>query len=166
MTNKFFITNCFDRPCERLIAVEREGSLYYLHPDMQAEWKEALVEGGEFPHLPVDYGYRDSLHFWFTKGRDPYPVDIPKGHGVTTDTVLFQANRIDPAVTWEPAACAELAGVPRVFLKTVLTGCVDAAKAQGVAVITPAFLHEIRAKRKEGKGPSLLEKIGRFFGVK
>ncbi len=132
---------------------------------MQAEWKEALQEGGEFPRLPVDYGYRDSLHFWFTKGRKPYPVDVPKGHGVTTDAVLFQANRIDPAVTWEPAACAELAGVPRVFLKTVLSGCVDAAKAQGVSVITPAFLHEIRAKRKEGKGPSLLEKIAKFFGL-
>jgi flavin reductase (DIM6/NTAB) family NADH-FMN oxidoreductase RutF len=130
---------------------------------MQHRWKRALVAGGEFPRLPIDYGYRDSLHFWFTDGRKPYAVDIPKGHGVTADAVLYQADRIDPAVKWEPEACAELAGVPRVFLKTVLQGCVDAAKEQGVSRITPEFLRTIRDKRAEERPPSLLAKLQRWF---
>lgn len=133
---------------------------------MHAKWKKALIAGGEFPRLPVDYGYRDSLNFWFAEAKKPYAVGIPKGHGVTADAVLFQANRIDPAVTWEPAACAELAGVPRVFLKTVLSGCVDAAKAQGVSVITPDFLHTIRDKRAGERPQSLLAKVEAFFGLK
>jgi len=133
---------------------------------MHARWKRALIAGGEFPPLPVDYGYRDSLHFWFSDAKKPWPVGVPKGHGVTADAVLYQANRIDPSVTWEPEACAELAGVPRIFLKTVLTGCVDAAKAQGVTVITPAFLHTIRRKRADERPPSLLAKIESFFGIK
>lgn len=133
---------------------------------MHATWKKALIAGGEFPRLPVDYGYRDSLNFWFADVKKPWPVGIPKGHGVTADTVLYQANRIDPAVTWEPAACAELAGVPRVFLKTVLSGCVDAAKAQGVTVITPGFLHTIRDKRAADRPPSLLARVEAFFGLK
>jgi len=134
---------------------------------MHHKWRQALVSGGEFPRLPIDYGYRDSLHFWFTKGRKPWPVDLPKGHGVDVGTVLFQANRIDPDVTWEPEACAELVGVPRVFLKTVLSGCVDRAKARGVRVITPGFLHELRDKRAEERTTplSLLAKLKQVFAT-
>jgi hypothetical protein len=116
--------------------------------------------------LPIDYGYRDSLHFWFTEGKKPFAVDIPKGHGVTADAVLFQANRIDPDVTWEPEACAALAGVPRVFLKTVLEGGVATAKARGVSVSTPAFIQEIRDKRLTDRPPSLLARIEEFLHLK
>lgn len=130
---------------------------------MHAKWKKALLAGEGFPRLPIDYGYRDSLHFWFSEAKKPYAVDIPKGHGVTADAVLYQANRIDPEITWEPAACEALAGVPRVFLKTVLVACVDAAKARGVRVITPAFLQEIRDKRAKDRPPSLLARIEQFF---
>lgn len=139
---------------------------YLLQVDkivMHEKWKTALAAGGEFPRLPIDYGYRDSLHFWFTKGSKPYSVDIPKGRGVNADTVLFQANRIDPAVTWEPAACAELIDVPRIFLKTVLAGCVDSAKKRGVTIITPAFLHELRDKHPAEKPTSLLAKLKQVF---
>ena len=90
-------------------------------------------------------------------------MDIPKGHGVTADAVLFQANRIDPTVRWERAACAELAGVPRIFSKTVLSACVEAAKARNVTLITPEFLHEIRDKRAKERPPSLLAKNEQYF---
>lgn len=130
---------------------------------MRSKWKRALLAGEGFPKLPIDYGYRDSLHFWFTEGKKPFAVDIPKGHGVTADAVLFQANRIDPDVTWEPAAAAALAGVPRVFLKTVLEGCVATAKERGVRVITAEFLGEIRDKRAKDRPPSLLERIEAFL---
>jgi flavin reductase (DIM6/NTAB) family NADH-FMN oxidoreductase RutF len=131
--------------------------------EMHAKWRSALLKGGEFPHLPIDYGYRDSLHFWFSHSSKPRAVDIPKGHGSAADVVLFDGNRIDPSVTWEPAACAELVNVPRIFLKTVLTGTVEAAKARGVHVITPAFLAELRDKRASEKPPTLLQKIHQYF---
>ena len=35
---------------------------------MHQRWREALLKGGEFPRLPIDYGYRDSLNFWFARG--------------------------------------------------------------------------------------------------
>jgi flavin reductase (DIM6/NTAB) family NADH-FMN oxidoreductase RutF len=130
---------------------------------MHEKWRRALIEGEGFPRLPVDYGYRDSLHFWFARATKPYAVDIPKGHGVTADAVLFQANRIDPNVRWEPAACDELVGVPRIFLKTVLSGCVDAAKARQVTLITADFLREIRDKRAAERPPSLLAKLKQYF---
>jgi hypothetical protein len=57
----------------------------------------------------------------------------------------------------------ELVNVPRIFLKTVLTGCVEAAKARGVHVITADFLKEIRDKRAEEKPPSLLQKLQQPF---
>ncbi len=130
---------------------------------MHAKWKKALLAGEGFPRLPIDYGYRDSLHFWFTEGKKPYAVDLPKGHGVTADAVLYQANRIDPEVTWDPAACALLAGVPRIFLKTVLEGCVAQAKARGMRVVTPEFIAEIRDKRAKDRPPSLLSRIEAFL---
>ncbi len=132
---------------------------------MRSKWKHALVEGGEFPRLPIDYGYRDSQHFWFTKGLKPWPVNLPEGHGVDAGTVIYQANRIDPEVTWQPEACAELVGVPRVFLKTVLTGCVDRAKSAGVKVITPEFLHQLRDKHAGERGAplSLFAKLKQVF---
>jgi flavin reductase (DIM6/NTAB) family NADH-FMN oxidoreductase RutF len=144
--------------------IEHHYLLQIDHILMQEKWKKALATGGEFPRLPVDYGYRDSMHFWFSKATRPYAVDVPRGHGVTADAVLFQANRIDPAVTWEPAAAEVLVGVPRVFLKTVLSGCVEAAKARGIAVITTAFLHELRDKRAADKPPSLLSKLKHVLG--
>jgi hypothetical protein len=81
----------------------------------------------------------------------------------------FAAPKLDElnlikGLTWEPLACAELAGVPRVFLKTVLSGCVEAAKKQGVAVITPEFLHRLRDKHPADRPPSLLAKVEQFFG--
>ncbi len=130
---------------------------------MHHKWREALLQGGEFPKLPIDYGYRDSMHFWFSHASRPRSVDVPKGHGSTADAVRFDADRIDPSVTWEVAACEELVNVPRVFLKTVLTGCVEAAKARGVHVITAGFLKEIRDKRAEEKPPSLLQKLQQHF---
>ena len=142
--------------------LEHHYLLNVEHIVMHQRWREALLKGGEFPRLPIDYGYRDSLNFWFARGSKPYAVGLPEGHGVTADTVQFQADRIDPDVTWERAACEELVGVPRVFLKTVLTGCVEAAKARGVKRITPELLHELRDKRAAEHHTSAVSKVLRW----
>jgi len=32
--NKYYIVNCVDRPCERLVAIRNDDMLHYIHPDM------------------------------------------------------------------------------------------------------------------------------------
>jgi len=44
---------------------------------MQNYWKTALAKGDQFPPIPVDYGFRDGLHFWFSEFSTPYSVDVP-----------------------------------------------------------------------------------------
>lgn len=108
-----------------------------------------MEEGGSFPPLPVDYGYRDNMHFWFSPFEEPYSVDIPKNKKQDVNTVHYQAERIDPDVKWDVKASEKLTRVPRVFLKKVLTQIVEIAKERGLNYITPEFLDEIRAKQKK-----------------
>lgn len=158
----------FECSCDRSAPYEVNGlEHHYLlrieNTLMHPKWHHALLQGGEFPRLPVDYGYRDAAHFWFSPGTKPYSVNIPEGRGSTADVVRFDGNRIDPAVTWSPEACEAMVNVPRIFLKAALTGCVEAAKAQHVTVITPEFLAKLRDKRGEERPPTLFQKLQRFF---
>ncbi len=130
---------------------------------MHPPWRQALHDGSHFPHLPVAYGYRDGASFWFSKAKTPWAVGVPKGKGLNAEGVKFDGDRIDPAVAFSLEAAAQLIDVPRIFLHTVLQGCVAAAKAAHVAMITPEFLATVRAKRSHHPA-TLLEKIGRFFG--
>jgi flavin reductase (DIM6/NTAB) family NADH-FMN oxidoreductase RutF len=123
---------------------------------MQKKWRDRLYQGKGFPHLPVDYGYRNNTQFWFTRGPKPYAVPIPKSKGVSVDTVQYAADRYDPDVEWQEEACAKLVRVPRVFLKRVIAECVEAAKEEGVTEITPEFLDKIRDKRRQDKGHGIL----------
>jgi flavin reductase (DIM6/NTAB) family NADH-FMN oxidoreductase RutF len=115
---------------------------------MKEKWKKALADGGSFPSLPVDYGYRDNMHFWFSPFKDPYPVDIPKDKKQDVNTVHYQAERIDPEVKWDIEASEKLVRVPPVFLKKVLTQIVEEAKKRGISLVTADLLDEIRAKQK------------------
>ena len=111
------------------------------------------VKASAFPRVPVDYGYRDSKSFWYSRFRRPVSEPIPKSKGVDLNSVKYAANRIDPEITFTDAACATLVKVPRVFLKLVLQGCVDWAKENGVTVIDEAEMKIINDKRsKEKKG--------------
>lgn len=40
MKRTYWIVNQTDKPCERLITEERDGSLFYIHPEMREEWKD------------------------------------------------------------------------------------------------------------------------------
>lgn len=57
---KLFIVNDADKPCERLIAEEREGALYYIHPDMQKEWSNRAMSIHEAAPLE-HFGIKTSL---------------------------------------------------------------------------------------------------------
>ena len=118
---------------------------------MKRKWKDKLFKGKGFPALPIDFGYRDNVRFWFTKHSRPYAVPIPKEKGNTIETVRYACDRFDPDIKWEDEACAKIVNVPNIFLKKVIGGVVKAAKEEGIAVITPQFMDKVQDKRSSGK---------------
>lgn len=104
-----------------------------------------------FPNVPVDYGYRDSKNFWYSKFKAPISMPIPKDKGVELDSVKYAANRIDPEIKFTDEACKMLVKVPRVFLNMVLKGCVDWAKENNVTLITEKEMQIINDKRSKEK---------------
>lgn len=109
------------------------------------------VKARSFPRIPVDYGYRDNTHFWYSKFRRPVAQPIPAGKGTSVDTVWFAANRIDPDVQFTKEACQMLVKVPRVFLRTALQGCVNWAKENQVTLIDECHMRTINDKRSAEK---------------
>ena len=114
---------------------------------MQERYANYLKEGEGFPTLPVDFGYRDSKNFWFSKHSHPYAEPIPTAKGIDTNTVQFQVERMEGAIKWHPDSYKKLVKVPRIFLKMVITKINEAAKAEGVTLVTPEFLDKVNAKR-------------------
>lgn len=104
-----------------------------------------------FPSVPVDYGYRDSKNFWYTKFKRPIAMPLPKGKGVSLDSVKYASKRIDPSISFTDEACQMLVKVPRPFLNMVLKGCVNWAKENNVSVITPKEMKIIQDKRSKEK---------------
>ncbi len=133
------------------------GAHFILRVDkilMKPRQYDAIVNGvtaGAFPPVPVDYGYRDSKSFWYTPMARPVCEPIPKTKGISLDSVVYAAERIDPDVKFTPEACAKLVKVPRVFLNTVLGGCVKWAKENDVRLITPEHIDRINDKRDKEK---------------
>ena len=121
---------------------------------MKDKYYNTIINGvtsGGFPQVPVDYGYRDSKNFWYSKFRRPISMPIPKNKGVGLDSVKYAASRIDPDVKFTDDACQMLVKVPRVFLNTVLKGCVTWAKENNVSLITPKEMAIINDKRNKEK---------------
>ncbi len=108
------------------------------------------VKASNFPRVPVDYGYRDSTNFWYTKFKKPIPEKIQAKEG-DVQSVIYAAERIDPNVTFTKDACAKLTKIPRIFLKAALTQMVNIAKEEGISVIDEAALQIINDKRREEK---------------
>ena len=125
--------------------------------DIEIESKkdyDAIINGvssSVFPQVPVDYGYRDNKNFWYTRFKRPISEPIPASKGISLDTVKYAASRIDPDVKFTDEACAKLIKVPRVFLSTVLKGCVSWAKENNVTLITEKEMEMIQDKRNKEK---------------
>lgn len=120
---------------------------------MKEKYYNAIVNGvkaGDFPPCPVDYGYRDSKNFWYHKRRGMIGELLPV-RKTTLESVRYAAKRIDPEVKFEDDALSMLLNVPRIFLPTVLRGCVAWAKENGVSVITVAEMKIINDKRNKEK---------------
>jgi hypothetical protein len=114
---------------------------------MKEKWRDCLLKGKGFPRLPIDYGYRDNVRFWFARQSRPYAVSIPKEKGNKIETVKYACARFDPNITWQDDACAKIVKVPNIFLNKVISTIVKAAKEERVTVITPEFIDKIRDKR-------------------
>ncbi len=108
------------------------------------------VKATDFPRVPVDYGYRDSKNFWYTKFSWAIPELLPV-RATTVDSVKYAANRIDDTVKFTEEACAKLVNVPRIFLPTALKGCVEWAKQNNVTLITAEHMDIINDKRAKEK---------------
>ena len=121
---------------------------------MKEKYYNAIVNGvkaSAFPKVPVDYGYRDSTNFWYTKFRRPIAAKIPAAREADLTGVVYAANRMDPDVKFTEDACKMLVKVPRVFLKAALQGCVDWAKANNVTEIDVEHMKIINDKRAKEK---------------
>lgn len=109
------------------------------------------VKASDFPKVPVDYGYRDSTYFWYTKFTKPIKAPIPASKEANLEGVIYAANRMDPDIKFTNDACKTLVKVPRVFLKLVLSGCITWAKENGVTLITEEHMKIINDKRRKEK---------------
>lgn len=121
---------------------------------MKEKFYNAIVDGvkaSSFPRVPVDYGYRDSTYFWYTKFRKPIKCLIPNVETNNLESVKYAANRADPDVKFTEEACKMIVKVPRVFLKTVLNGCVKYAKENNIKIIDEKIMKEINDKRRAEK---------------
>ncbi len=120
---------------------------------MKEKYYNAIVNGvrrWDFPRVPVDYGYRDSKNFWYTRFRLPIPELLPVRQ-TTVSSVKYAADRIDDTVKFTDEACAKLVKVPRIFLPTALKGCVAWAKEHNVTLITAEHMDIINDKRAKEK---------------
>jgi hypothetical protein len=69
----------------------------------------------------------------------------------TLASVRYAADRIDPTVHFTDDALEMIENVPRIFLPTVLRGCVAWAKENGKTEITAVEMKEINDKRSKEK---------------
>lgn len=138
------------------------GATFILRVDkilMKEKYYNAIINGvtaKDFPKVPVDYGYRDSKNFWYTRfpGFGNFLGAIPEilpMRQTSVANVRYAADRIDPSIHFTDEACAKIVNVPRIFLPTVLKGCVSWAKEHGVTEITAEHMDIINDKRAKEK---------------
>ncbi|MBR6406046.1 MAG: hypothetical protein IKS18_07660 [Lachnospiraceae bacterium] len=132
------------------------GAHFILRVDkilMKEKYWNAIVNGvtkKDFPPCPVDYGYRDSKNFWFHKHRRMIAELLPV-RKTTLASVRYAADRIDPSVHFTDDALEMIVNVPRIFLPTVLRGCVSWAKENHVTEISAKEMQIINDKRSKEK---------------
>lgn len=121
---------------------------------MKEKYYDAIVGGvkaSAFPRVPVDYGYRDSTNFWYTRFRRPIAAKIPAAKEADLTGVVYAAQRMDDKIKFTEDACKMMTKVPRVFLKAALQSCIDWAKENDVTLITPEHMKIINDKRSKEK---------------
>lgn len=132
------------------------GAHFILRVDkilMKKKYSDAIINGvraKDFPPLPVDYGYRDSKNFWFHK-KTKMRAELLQVRKASLESVRYAADRADDKVKFTDDALESILGVPRVFLSTVLRGCVQWAKENNVELITAEHMKIMNDKRSKEK---------------
>ena len=132
------------------------GAHFILRVDkilMKKKYSDAIINGvraKDFPPLPVDYGYRDSKNFWFHR-KAKMRAELLQVRKATLESVRYAADRADDKVKFTDDALETILGVPRVFLPTVLKGCVAWAKENNVELVTAEHMKIINDKRAKEK---------------
>ncbi len=132
------------------------GAHFILRVDkilMKKKYSEAIINGvkwNDFPHVPIDFGYRDSKNFWYCKRSHMIP-ELLAIRPQTLDSVRYAADRADDKVKFTDDALKTILNVPRVFLPVVLKGCVSWAKENNVTLITEKEMKIINDKRSKEK---------------
>ena len=126
------------------------------HINMKEKYWNSIVNGvnrNNFPKVPVDYSYRDSKNFWCAKFKKPHGEMLPMRE-TSVSSVRYAAERLQIDVKFTDDALAKLVKVPRVFLPTVLKGCVKWANENNCKLITEkemAIINDKRTKEKQKK---------------
>ncbi len=132
------------------------GAHFILRIDkilMKKKYSDAIINGvkwNDFPHVPIDFGYRDSKNFWYCKRSHMIP-ELLAIRPQTLDSVRYAADRADDKVKFTDDALKTILNVPRVFLPVVLKGCVSWAKENNVTLITEKEMKIINDKRAKEK---------------
>ena len=133
------------------------GAHFILRVDkilMEDKYHSSIINGGKsnnFPSIPVDYGYRDNTHFWYSSSKKYRSEPVPAPKSINIDTVRYAVDRTDPDVKFTDEACMRLAKVPRIFLKAAIDGCVKWAKENYVSLIGEKEMDIINDKRSKEK---------------
>ena len=132
------------------------GAHFILRVDkilMKKKYSDAIINGvraKDFPHLPVDYGYRDSKNFWYHR-HSRMRAELLQMRQASLESVRYAADRADDKVKFTDEALMTILAVPRVFLPLVLKGCVDWAKENNVELVTEEHMKIINDKRAKEK---------------
>ncbi len=114
---------------------------------MKESFKKKLDNREEFPDMPISYGFRGGREFWFTRHGTPFNFPVPRDKGPDHASILYMANKLDPAVRFTEEACKALTGVPKAFIEVVLEGIIDEAKKQGVSMVDQNFIEAVEKAR-------------------
>ncbi len=126
------------------------------HILMKEKYYNSIINGvttKNFCPLPTNWGYRDSKYFWCSNYKKPQPEDVPTKE-IDLTSIRYAANRVDDKVKFTDDALKQLSGVPRPFLKLVLSGCVKWANENNCTLITEkeiAIINDKRSKEKNKK---------------
>ena len=135
----------------------KHGAHFILKVDkilLKEKYHNAILNGVtryNFPPVPTNFGFRDSMHFFEAQFSRPLMEDVPKKE-VELSSVRYAADRVDDKVKFTDEAIKPLVKVPRVFLGLVLKGCVKWAKEHNITLITEKEMEIINEERKKNKG--------------
>ena len=152
------VDGCYPPPYRDFNGITTQyGAHFILRIDkmlMKPQYHDNIINGVKgrlWPNVLICHGYRDSKNFWFAKTPRLKPELLPL-RNASLDSVRYAADRTDPEVHFTDDALEMLLNVPRIFLPTVLKGCVAWAKEHGVKEVTAVEMQIINDKRSKEKG--------------